>query len=85
MQFKKHWLVVEGKSLHRPECSCSRRNILEHHKCLSSHFERLHGNDVQNGTELRENGVERFLQLFFLYFLVQVVDIECLVRWHLHD
>ena len=23
-----HWLVVEGKSLHRPECSCSRRNIL---------------------------------------------------------
>ena len=36
---------------------------LENHKSLSSHFERLDGHNVQDWPELRENGVERLLQL----------------------
>lgn len=58
-----HWLVIKRKALHWSQGIGGTWNILEHDKCLPSHPKGLQSHYVKNGPKLRENGVQRFLQL----------------------
>ena len=58
-----HGLVVEGEALKLPERVGGGGELLEHDEGLSPHLHRLHGNDVDDLTELREERVERPLHL----------------------
>ncbi len=58
-----HGLVVEGEALQLPQCVRGGGELFEDDEGLSPHLHGLHGHDVDYLTELREERVERTLQL----------------------
>lgn len=75
-----HGLVVEREALHLANGIGGRRHVLEDDPSLAFVLERLEGQHIQNLPELREHGVQRLLQFVELDFLVQVVDVDRLIR-----
>lgn len=58
-----HGLVVEGEALQLPQSVGGGRELLEDHEGLTPHLHGLHRHDLHYLTELREERVERTLQL----------------------
>lgn len=58
-----HGLVVEGEALQLPQCVGGSGELFEDDEGLSPHPHCLHGYDVDNLTKLREERVQRTLQL----------------------
>jgi len=58
-----HGLVVEGEALQLPQSVGGGGELFEDDKGLSPHLRCLHGHDVDDLTKLREERVERTLQL----------------------
>ena len=58
-----HGLVVEGEALQLPQCIGGSSKLLEDDEGLPPHPHGLHGHDVYDLAELREEGIERALQL----------------------
>ncbi len=79
-----HGLVVEGEALHGPDGGGGRGDLLEDDEGLAAHLERAQGHDVQDLPELREDGVERLLEVLLLDLLVQVVDVDGVVGLDVH-
>lgn len=58
-----HGLVVEGEALQLPQGVGCSRELFKDDERLSPHLHGLHGNNVDDLTELREERVQRTLQL----------------------
>ena len=58
-----HRFLIEGESLHGTQGICCTGYVLEHDEGLPSHLQILQRHYFQNVTKLREDGVERFLQV----------------------
>ena len=63
MHLSHHLLIVKREALHRAKSIGGSADILEHDECLTSHFGRLQGNDVEDRAKLREQAIKRLLQL----------------------
>lgn len=79
-----HWLIVERKPLHGPQSVRRALDFFKYDKGLAPHFERFQCYDIDNLAELRKNGVKGLLQLLFLDFFVQIVDVYRVVWSDIH-
>lgn len=79
-----HWLIVKRKALHLPQRIGRRRNIGEDNPSLAAKTNAAAAHYVQNFAELGEHRVDRLFEHFFLDFLVQVIQVERVVRGDVH-
>ena len=70
--------------MHRPQCVGGAADFFEDYKRLAPHFEGLEGDYVEDLAKLREDGVEGLLEVILLDLLVQVVDVDGVVRTVVH-
>ena len=65
---------------------CDKRpDLLEDHKCLTSHLHGFECNDVKDLAKLRHEDVEGLPQVLLLDLFIHILDIYCVVWSKIHD
>jgi len=72
------------RTLHGTESIGGAADLLEDNKSLAAHLEGFQRHNVQYLAELGENGVQRLLEVLLLDLLVEVVDVDRVIRTVLH-
>jgi len=74
-----HWLVEQWKRLDFANCILSGLGTVENHEGLAFRLERLLGDDVDDGTVLAEDGLQRLFQRGYFDGFFEVTDLDVLV------